>query len=223
MTITNIAMTDVRCPVFLRLGNRGRDMGKPQAGSLKNVVISNVVANGSQWPCTIAGIPGHPINGVTLSNFRISTKGGVARPPNQQEVPEQVSKYPSAEMFGTLPAYGLYCRHAGDLHLSGIHFRSETPDLRHAVVCDDVSQVTIDSLETPAAKGSESVVGCHQVRGAMIRGCAPKEGTDLFLRVSGAESKAISVLANDFAGVRKAVELADETPKQSVRAIGNRE
>ncbi|HEV3237702.1 MAG TPA: glycosyl hydrolase family 28-related protein, partial [Gemmataceae bacterium] len=65
VAINNISMTDARCPIFLRLGNRGRDMQKPAPGILKNVVISHIVATGAQWPCTIAGIPDHPIEGVT--------------------------------------------------------------------------------------------------------------------------------------------------------------
>jgi hypothetical protein len=220
VTITNITMTDVRCPLFLRLGSRGRDRDKPKPGSLKNVVISNVVANGCQWPCTVAGIPGHPVEGVTLSNFRIGIKGG-ARNPSRTEVPEQIGKYPSAEMFGALPAYGLYCRHAQDLHLSSLRWNAEEPDLRHAVVCDDTSQVVIDSLEAPWAAGSEAVLGFHQVRHALIRGCAPKEGTALFLRVSGSTCKAIQLMANDLSGVKKPIEVAEECLKGTVSESGN--
>jgi len=50
VTISNIAMTDVRCPVFLRLGNRGRDMPKPIPGTLRNVVIDGIVAAGASGP-----------------------------------------------------------------------------------------------------------------------------------------------------------------------------
>ncbi len=58
VTITNISMTGVRgAPIFLRLGNRGRDMKTPTPGTLKNVVISNVIATDALRTCAIVGIP----------------------------------------------------------------------------------------------------------------------------------------------------------------------
>src|SRR5205085_2144775 len=76
VTISNIAMSDVRCPIFLRLGNRGRDMPSPIPGTLKRVVVNNVVATGAQLPCVIAGVPGHPVDGVSFHDLRMSFAGG---------------------------------------------------------------------------------------------------------------------------------------------------
>ena len=36
-------------------------------------------------------------------------------------------------MFGTLPAYGLYCRHATGIKLREVEFRTLTPDARPSV------------------------------------------------------------------------------------------
>jgi hypothetical protein len=220
VAIGNITMTDVRCPVFLRLGNRGRDMATPQPGTLRDVVVSNIVATGARWPSAVMGIPGHVIEGVTLSNFRIAYRGGGTPEESRLAVPEYIDKYPSADMFGAYPAYGLYCRHARELHLSAIHLRCESPDLRPAVVCDDVSRLVIDSLEAPAA--GSPVVGFRNVRNAIVRGCVPSQGTRQFLSVSGKDSARISLLANDFAGVGKVVESSDDTLPESVAEVGNR-
>ena len=48
--ISRITMKDVGCPIFIRLGNRGRtysrdDTGKPPVGTVKNIRISDVVAD----------------------------------------------------------------------------------------------------------------------------------------------------------------------------------
>jgi ubiquinone/menaquinone biosynthesis C-methylase UbiE len=221
VAISNITMTGVRCPLFLRLGNRGRDQEKATPGALKNVVLSNIVASGAQWPCAIAGIPAHPIEGVTLSNVRIGYAGGGTGEQAHVEVPEQLGKYPSADMFGALPASGLFCRHARDLRLSGVDLKWAAPDGRPAVVCEDVSRLEIDALAAHTAAGVDPVLSFHQVRGALIRGCMPKEGTAVFLRVTGAESKDICLLANNFSGVRQAVERARGASAQSVRETAN--
>lgn len=222
VTISNIAMTDVRCPVFLRLGNRGRDMPKPIPGTLRNVVIDGIVAIGSQWPSAIVGIPGHPVEGVSIANMRVSSRGGGTREQARAVVPEHLAKYPSADMFGILPASCFYCRHAADLTMSGIHWRGQAADLRPAVVCEDVSGVMIESLDVPRpADGGDAILAFQQVRNVLIRGCAPKEGTGVFLTVGGAESRGVALLSNDLRGVRKPVELAAGALEQSVAETGN--
>jgi hypothetical protein len=221
VAISNVTMTGVRCPLFLRLGNRGRDQERPLPGALKNVVLSNMVASGAQWPCAVAGIPGHAIEGVTLSNLRIGYAGGGTREQAQAEVPEHSAKYPSADMFGVLPASGLYCRHAHALRLSGVDLKWAAADRRPAVVCEDVSRLGIDSLAAHPGPEGEPVLAFRQVRGALVRGCVPDEGTGVFLKVTGARSKGISLLANDFSGVRTPVERAPDAPPQSVREAAN--
>jgi hypothetical protein len=221
VAVSNITMIGVRCPVFLRLGNRGRDQDKPTPGALKNVVISNIVANGAKWPSAIVGIPEHPIEGVTLCDLRINSEGRGTREQSQTDVPEHVAKYPSADMFGTLPAYGLYCRHARAIRVARIDFATTSPDLRPAVVCEDVSGLVVDDLSAPPARGAEALLSFRNLRDGLVRGCRPKDGPDVFLKVAGKGSHAISLLANDLSGVGKPVELAQGVPPDCVREVGN--
>lgn len=67
-------------------------------------------------------------------------------------VPELPSVYPEPSNWGILPAYGLYVRHAEQLELSNITFRTMVEDERHAVVLDDVSQVVFNQV---AADGND--------------------------------------------------------------------
>ena len=43
VTISNVVMRDVLAPLFVRLGNRGRDQQRATPGRLRNVVISGVI------------------------------------------------------------------------------------------------------------------------------------------------------------------------------------
>jgi hypothetical protein len=219
VTINNIAMNDVRCPVFLRLGNRGRDMEKPVPGLLRDVVISNIVATGARWPSVVAGIPDRPVERVTLADFRIVCKGGGTHEEGNISVPEHIDKYPTADMFGTYPSYGLFCRHGRDLRFSAIDFRYEEADARPAVLCDDINRLTIDSLETP---GGDPVLFFRNVRNATVRSCHSPFGTKTFLSVGGAESRSIGLLSNDLSGAIKAVQIEDGAAADSVSEVGNR-
>ncbi len=222
VTVSNIVMTNVRVPIFLRLGNRGRDMATPTPGTWKNVTVSQIVASGAESGCAIAGIPGHCVEGVTLSNIRVACKGGGKREQTKKDVPEQIDKYPRADMFGVLPAYGLYCRHVSGLKLLNVQVTCAEPDLRHALVCDDVSNLIIESLETEAALGSEPVIRFRQVRDALIRGCVPGKGTDVFLEITDRGSNGITLTANDFRSANKPFRLGKDVPKESVGEVGNR-
>lgn len=139
VNVSNIAMSGARCPIFIRLGNRGRGQEKPTTGTLKNVSISQVTASHATFPCVIAGLPGHSIENVFLSGVSVTTSGGGSKEAIPAVVPEEPEKYPEPFMFGLLPAYGFYCRHVNDLTLDECFVRCEKEDTRELVTLDDVN------------------------------------------------------------------------------------
>jgi Glycosyl hydrolases family 28 len=216
LTISNIAMNGPRCPIFLRLGNRGRDLEQPVPGSVKNVVISNIVAMDAQEPCIIAGLPGHPVEAVTLDNLRLVYRAHENTDKARVEVPEVPAKYPSADMFGPLPSYALYCRHVKDMQVSRLALAGSGPQSRPAVVCDDVEDFFLDALDAGPGRDGTALMRLLQVRGALIRGCFPKRGTQVFLEVSGNTSAAIRAMANDLSRVERPLAVAPEVATEAV-------
>lgn len=206
VTISNISMVNVRSPIFLRLGNRGRDMDAPAAGTLRNVVIGNVVATGARQACPIAGIPDHAIQNITLDNIQIAFAGGGTVEQTNVPVPEEEGKYPEATMFGTLPSYGLYCRHVEGLRLRNIHLTLQTPDYRHALVCDDVSRVVIDSFDADRSPGAESAIRFRGVRKALIGNCMLPEQISGFIKVMDGGMQEIRLIGNDVPSVKRDLE-----------------
>jgi polygalacturonase len=197
VTISNISMANVQTPIFLRLGNRGRDMDKPMPGTLRNVCISNIVATGANQPCPIVGIPDHSIKNVTLDNIEITCTGGGTMEQTNVQVPEYESKYPEATMFGVLPSYGLYCRHVEGLKLRDLRLTLQSPDYRHALLCDDVSRVVIDSFDAPQSKGAESVIRFRRVKRALLCNCMPSEEVSDFIEVTDGGMNEVTFVGND--------------------------
>jgi len=122
---------------------------RPGVGQLRNVVIRNIKATGAGIPhkdkrfgkdgvSPIVGIEGHPIEKVTLENISIAFEGYDAPLVTQEQVPEKEAHYPEHNMFGVLPAYGFYIRHAKDIHLKNIDLRFDRTEARPAIVLDDV-------------------------------------------------------------------------------------
>ena len=155
--VRNLDMYRVNNPIFIRLAHRSGN-----TGSITNVLLENIRAYETGLPtvetsekapsppsCTITGIPKAKIAGVRLKNCYIEMPGGLAKiPPAPKEYED---KYPQSTMFGILPAYGLYVRHAEDVVLEQVYFGRYQPDVRpwlqvgdanvKQMVCRDLKQI----------------------------------------------------------------------------------
>jgi hypothetical protein len=102
------------------------------------------------FPSSIVGIPGHPVEDVTLENIEITYLGkddpaaGRYAGDSLALVPENESDYPEFSMFGELPAWGFYVRHARDIHFHNITLRRKNPSFRPAAIVYDVQGFTMD-------------------------------------------------------------------------------
>src|SRR3712207_1005213 len=82
VVVTNVTMREVTtAPIFLRLGRRQRGPAGSPVSVLRRVEISNVVVSDAdpRFASIIAGLPGHPVEDVPLSNIRILYRGGGTR------------------------------------------------------------------------------------------------------------------------------------------------
>ena len=201
IVVSNLAMKNVGCPLFIRLGNRARPpvkgMDPPGVGLLRNVTVTGIEASGAgPVGSSITGIPGHCVENVTLSNLRFSFAGGGEASDAPYGAPENEDKYPEHSMFGPLPAYGFFVRHVRNLRLENVEVAFEQSDGRPALLCDDVQGLDIDGFRAQAAPGQPMLFGCRNVRDALIRGCMVGENVETFLRLDGAENRNVVLDAN---------------------------
>ncbi|TMA55279.1 MAG: hypothetical protein E6J75_12315, partial [Deltaproteobacteria bacterium] len=101
--IERTCVTDALVPIFVRLGG-------PRPGTLSNITVRALTATGAQDACTISGLPGHPVERLTIDDVHLATSARTAPPPGP--LPELPVAYPKAGMFGPLPASGMWIRHA---------------------------------------------------------------------------------------------------------------
>ena len=149
--ISRIVMEDVGNPIFIRLGNRGRTYTRRRqsedeatVGTLKDVRISDLVAEvtgedrSRSGPIMIAGIPGHPIENVTLENIEISYPGGGTAEDAERVAPEDIARYPEQFFFGVLPSWGAYIRHARNIEFINVELNTRGTDARQKMYLEDV-------------------------------------------------------------------------------------
>jgi len=141
-----LTMRDVTtAPLFLRLGDRRRGPEGTGIGAIRHVEISEVDARGidHRFPATIAGLPGHPIRDVTLRDIHLDYEGGGTAQDAARRPGELADAYPEPSMFGVLPAWALWARHAKRLTIERFTAATRTPDQRPPLLFDDVRHLTV--------------------------------------------------------------------------------
>jgi len=152
--------------IFIRLGHRRQNA---PIGIIRHITIKDVTVEvpagkpdkgyetegpailypHNIFPSSITGIPGHPVEDVTLENIRITYYGkddpalGRYGLDSLEQVPENEKDYPEFSMFGELPAWGFYVRHAKGIHFNHVTLRRGSPSFRPATIFDDVQGFTL--------------------------------------------------------------------------------
>lgn len=189
--VDSISAVNTGDGIFIRLGHRNKDA---HIGTLRNVTIRNVHVEipydrpdknydlrgpdlaffHNPFPCSIAGLPGHPVQNVTLENISISFPGhannGLAILPlsRLKDVPENAAEYPEFSMFGELPSWGFYVRHVEGLTMKNVTLRLRDKDFRPALVFDDVHGLHLENMSLSKTNDMQSPLVMRNVSGETV-------------------------------------------------------
>ena len=185
--VTRVKARNTGNAIFIRIGQRNQD--KPP-GVVRNIVLSDITVQvpsgrpdqgyehpgppikvpANLMPSSIVGLPNYPIENVTLRNIEITYGGGARREVAEvplsalSSIPEKRANYPEFSMFGELPAWGFYLRHAKNIRFENVTLSLEKPDFRSAFVADDLQGLSLDHVKFLSA-GEEHMVVLSGVRG----------------------------------------------------------
>jgi polygalacturonase len=174
VTINNLTMRRIYdAPIFIRLGSRMRGPAGAAVGSIRRVLISNVVCSDADSAiCSIiAGIPGHKIEDVRLSNIIVQHNGGGTREQGSVRVAEKEAAYPEPDMFGRTPAHGFFIRHVRGIEMEGVKIIAADHEERPAFVLEDVEHAEFTRPQIPVV-ASVPVFRLQDVNGFRLRGSA---------------------------------------------------
>ncbi len=196
VNISNIVMNNVRGGLFVRLGHRARPFQsegpKPSVGTMQGIHISNVQGDGiGPTGCSITGLPGHPVRDVLLRDIRLRFAGGGRVEEARHTPPEEAATYPEYTMFGTLPAYGLFIRHAEGVRLDALNVGFVEREDRPPIVCHDVKDLHVCDLAAATGPLAPAALSLRNVRDASIYATSRLLPGECFLRVDGAECAGI--------------------------------
>lgn len=229
----NIKIYNCGGPIFLRLGNRGRDYSesikqvyeadvKPEGrpvGQIKNITFRNIEGRltGRIDPPTecimFTGLPGHYIENVTLENVHFSYTGFGDLNVKDRVVLEDEARYPEQLFFGVLPSYGLFLRHVKGLNMKNVSLELRNHDDRHAMVMKDVVQSKVEDLNFDISSEAGSAMVLKNVAHTELSNIQSHGALGTLVEVRG-ESSAQIVLrgSND----PESVVFTDKASKESL-------
>ena len=132
-------------------------------------MIDNLHATGSILTSSVVGLPGFPVEDVTLANIHIESEESGPADWASRPIPEKSESYPEAHMFGRLPSYGFYLRHVAGVRLRNIDIIATPDEARPALVSDDVENLDLDSLRSTSIAGDQPTIKLIQTRQAFLR------------------------------------------------------
>jgi len=166
MTFSNLVMANVPRPIFMTFCQQRACVDAPDELAPMNamrrfnfngLIVDNSGGN-KHSGLVLSGLPGHPIEAVSISNVQMTVAGGgTDEDARRESVPELTPEvlagwWPEYRLIGPLSAHGVYARHLKGLILENISFQTRTTDARPAVVLDDVSHAVIRNVQSNGRK-----------------------------------------------------------------------
>ncbi len=172
ITFTGVTMRNIRnAPFFLRLGARMRSPKGTPIGTLRRVLISNVVCYGPEndMPSIISGVPGHDIEDLKFSDIYVLNQGGGSKETAGATPPEKEDEYPEPTRFGPMPAAGFFMRHVRNAEFNHVEIANAKADARPAFWMQDVKDVDFFRLTLSGKRGGPAFL-LHDVSSFRVSG-----------------------------------------------------
>ena len=213
LSFSNLILQDVTGPISINFSgrNRNEDGGADAAPAafVRNLSFNNIRASvvaepsmsymdmvtighvfpGEQHSCiTLNGLGDAWIENVTFNDVHVTyAGGGTAELAAKRNIPQTSREYFgvwSEEPFGP-PAYGLFARNVKGLTLHNVRFTVAKPDLRPAVVLDNVQDAAIHGLNVQGHPEAESVLRFTRVKDALLSASRVLTPAAAFLQLEG--------------------------------------
>ena len=197
-------------PVYFTVQRRSESLGlplkpdEPPAGVIRHVVLRNIIAHG-QGSCLILGHPNSWLDDINLENVKLYQ-----------------STDPAAGYDRSVHA--MYFHYAKNLKVKDVQVQWEKPESakwQSALYFQDINGLKVEGFSGAPAKPEFPNVVLDRVEGATIVNSQAMPGTDLFLRVAGANSHGINLYGNELHAAGAAFKVDDGVASDAVKSANN--
>ena len=164
---------------------------------------------------TLNGFDDGVLENITFDDVHITFPGGgTAEQGAVRAVPKVAGEYYS---MGVPPACGLFVRNVRGLTLQNVRLETATPDLRPALVLDQVSDATVNGLAVTGDRGAESVLRFTAVQDVLLSATRLLKPAAVFLQVEGMANGGITLDGGDISKAVTPLIFKDGAEAKSVK------
>jgi polygalacturonase len=236
ISFSNLVMRDVTGPISIGLGTEKSSVNKTvdTPGIIRNISFNNIQATvvkpvplrdaefaskynpGEIFSCiTLNAMDDVFLENISFNNVHVTFPGGgTTEQAGVRDVPKVAGEY---YQIGIPPAYGMYARNVRGLSLQNIRFAMASPDLRPALIMDNVEDVTVNSLSAQGQKGAESLLRFINTRDVLISALRVLTPVTNLLQAEGKACANIKIEGGDISKADKALVLTAGASGQAVR------
>ena len=166
VTVSDITMRDIcNSPIYIRLGDRMRAPQGFHPSSIQGIRISHIDVDSAdcRYAILIAGIEGHPVRKVTISDINVRFLGGLTLDDVEQQrnsnpfffsatgtatiSRHEAGGYPEPSAHGIQPAWGLSISHAENIIFKNVRLETIHPDERPALFMQHQHKVKFQNVK----------------------------------------------------------------------------
>jgi polygalacturonase len=236
ISFSNLVMKDVTGPISIGLGTEKSSVNKTvdTPGIIRNISFSNIQATvvkpvplrdaefaskynpGEIFSCiTLNAMDDVFLENISFNNVHITFPGGgTTEQAAVRDVPKVAAEY---YQIGIPPAYGMYARNVRGLSLHNIRFAMASPDLRPALILDNVEDATVNGLSAQGQKNAESLLRFINTRDVLVSALRVLTPVTNLLQAEGKACANIKIEGGDISKADKALVLASGASAQAVR------
>ena len=237
MIFSNLVLKDVTGPVSIGLSSarrRNDDAAPAAAGIVRNIVFSGLrgtvvtepkkhddiafdvhVYPGERKSCIVLnGVGNNMLENISFTDVQLKFAGGGTAEEAAAEVPQVAGEY---FQIGTPPAYGMYARNVRGLTLDNVRFERASPDVRPAVVFDQVEDAAITNLSAQGDPNAAAVARFINVKDALLIGLRALTPATAFLQVEGKSSAEIVLDGGNLSKAAKPIVYANGASENAVQ------
>lgn len=192
-----------------------------QTGILRNVVFSNIIADGigcwkedstaayfkarhdARIGMSVVGQLGFPVENITFSNIYLQFAGGDTQADAGREPEDRLrAGYPEYTNLGVTPAYGVNCLNVKNIRFHNITLDCIGDDAQPAFCFKNVRNVHIDNIRARISENAASFLRFIDTEDVFITHCKPHPAAAPFASFEKGV-RDVTLTGNDFRKVKK--------------------
>lgn len=169
VVVSGVTLRDpVNHPLFVHHAARMRAPRGTSVGAIRRVRFEDVQVSGAdpRYPCGVEGIADGPVEDVSFRGIEVTSGGGGSAADAAREPEYRRETSLEVSYLKTLPAHGLWARHARRLSVRDCRFAVERADARPTVALREVQGAIIDGLVS--SKPRETAVSARNSSGVTL-------------------------------------------------------